>query len=119
MRASRRAASFARGTTPTLVGAGFTSLVMFDGVLRPAVVPAVEQYKIDHRNEKHAITEAVEGTTKEMKAVPEKDIGMSSEENRQTAELVALLETAFARKEYFENQVLTGACPSSCFIVSK
>jgi hypothetical protein len=59
------------------------------------------------------------GTTKEMKAVPAKDIGMSSEEYRQTAELVALLETAFALKEYFENQALTGACPSSCFIVSK
>ena len=61
------------------------------------------------------------GTTKEMRdeAVPAKDIGMSSEEYRQTAELVALLETALALKVYFENQALTGACPSSCFIVSK
>ncbi len=61
-------------------------------MLRPAVVPAVEQYKIDHRNEKHAITETVDdGATKEMKAVAAKDIGLSSDEYRQTAELVGLL----------------------------
>ena len=55
---------------------GLKELADVNGVFRPAVVPAVEQYKIDHRNEKDAITETVEdGTTKEMKAVPAKDIG--------------------------------------------
>ena len=89
---------------------GLKELCDVNGVLRPAVVPAVEQYKLDHRNEKDAITETVEdGTTKEMKAVPAKDIGLSLEEYRQTAELAALLEPAFALKEYFENQAFTGA----------
>jgi hypothetical protein len=70
----------------------------------------VEQYKIDHRNEKDAITETVEdGATKEMKAVAAKDIGLSSDEYRQTAELVGLLAPAFALKECFEHKALTGA----------
>ena len=70
----------------------------------------MEQYKIDHRNEKDAITETVEdGATKEMKAVAAKDIGLSSDEYRQTAELVGLLEPAFALKECFEHKALTGA----------
>ena len=102
MRASRRAASFTRGTTPTLVGADFSSLLMSNRVLRPVVDPAEEQHKIDHEAEKHATTEAVEeGNTKETKAVPANDIGMSSEEYRPTAELTALLEPAFALKDYF------------------
>ena len=89
---------------------GLKELCDVNGVLRPAVVPAVEQYKIDHRNEKDAITETVEdGATKEMKAVAAKDIGLSSDEYRQTAELVGLLEPAFALKECFEHKALTGA----------
>ena len=89
---------------------GLKELADVNGVFRPAVVPAVEQYKIDHRNEKDAITETVEdGATKEMKAVAAKDIGLSSDEYRQTAELVGLLEPAFALKECFEHKALTGA----------
>ena len=89
---------------------GLKELADVNGVFRPAVVPAVEQYKIDHRNEKDAITETVEdGATKEMKAVAAKDIGLSSDEYRQTAELVGLLEPAFALKECFELKALIGA----------
>jgi hypothetical protein len=74
---------------------GLKELADVNGVFRPAVVPAVEQYKIDHRNEKDAITETVEdGATKEMKAVAAKDIGLSSDEYRQTAELVGLIVTS-------------------------
>jgi hypothetical protein len=89
---------------------GIYELAAVNSMLRPVVDPAVEQYKVEHRTEKHAITEAVEeGNTKEVKSVAAKDIGMSSDQYRQTAELAALLEPAFALKNYFEQRTITGA----------